>query len=211
MRFPTRMECFANILIFSLVRDKLTRTRFSQFVFLPLVLGLVFLTVGPLGAQLRAKVTVDPSQPKATVFTTSFGVAADRWDAKGYDAETMKLLHEAGITNMRFPGNGGVDALYHWSKGTLTNPYTDDRAPAFPSEKMFPAMVPIIDELGSAVVSVNYGSNVDGRVVVNPLKRRHGWLMRMEIRRMRRQLAKIRRGMIGKLLASGRHCARVLR
>ena len=162
MRFPTRMECFANILIFSLVRHKLTRTRFSQFVFLPLVLGLVFLTVGPLDAQLKAKVTVDPTQAKATVFTTSFGVAADRWDAKGYDAETMKLLHEAGITNMRFPGNGGVDALYHWSKGTLTNPYTDDRAPAFPPEKMFPAMVPIIDELGSAVVSVNYGSNMDG-------------------------------------------------
>jgi hypothetical protein len=113
-------------------------------------------------AQLKTKVSVDSSQAKALVYTTSFGIVAERWDKVAYDEATMKLLHEAGIANMRFPGGGGVDALYHWSTGTITNPYTNDRAPAFPKEGMFPAMVPVIDQLGSALVTVNYGSNADG-------------------------------------------------
>ena len=127
-----------------------------------LLLGMTLLTAGPVCAQLKAKVTVDPSQAKAMVYTTSLGVVADRWDLKAYDPATMQLLRDAGITNMRFPGNGGVDALYHWSTGTITNPYTNDRAPAFPRERQFPAMVPVIDALGSALVTVNYGSNLDG-------------------------------------------------
>ena len=116
----------------------------------------------PAHAQTKANVTVDPSQAKALVYTTTFGIVAERWDKVAYDADTMKLLQDAGITNMRFPGGGGIDALYHWSTGTITNPYTNDRAPAFPKERMFPAMVPIIDQLGSALVTVNYGSNLDG-------------------------------------------------
>ena len=123
---------------------------------------MLLLNVGWLQAQIKARVTVDTAQAKATVYTTSFGIAADRWDKKWYDADTIKLLQEAGITNVRFPGNGGIDALYHWSTGKLTNPYTDDRIPAFPAEKMFPAMVSVIDTLGSGLVTVNYGTNMDG-------------------------------------------------
>ena len=126
-----------------------------------LSLALLFL-VPSASAQTKTKVTVDLSQPKAMVYTTSIGVVAERWDKVAYDADTMKLLQDAGITNMRFPGGGGIDALYHWSTGTITNPYTDDRAPAFPKERMFPATVPIIDQLGSALVTVNYGTNLDG-------------------------------------------------
>jgi len=127
-----------------------------------LLLGMTVLTAGPVRAQLKTKVTVEPSQTKAMLYTTSLGVAAERWDLKAFDPATMQLLRDAGITNLRFPGNGGIDALYHWSAGTITNPYTNDRAPAFPREKQFPALVPVIDTLGSALVSVNYGSNLDG-------------------------------------------------
>jgi hypothetical protein len=127
-----------------------------------LALLTILLATSPVHGQLKAKVTVDPSQTKAVVYTTSLGIVAERWDKVAYDADTMKLLEDAGITNMRLPGGGGVDALYRWSTGTITNPYTDDRAPAFPKERMFPAMVPIIDQLGSALVTVNYGSNLDG-------------------------------------------------
>ena len=127
-----------------------------------LVVFVVASLIPSVQAQLKTKVTIDATQSKAVVYTTSFGIVAERWDKVAYDDATMKLLHEAGITNMRFPGGGGVDALYHWSTGTITNPYTNDRAPAFPKERMFPAMVPIIDQLGSALVTVNYGSNADG-------------------------------------------------
>lgn len=96
------------------------------------------------------------------LYTTSLAAAADRWDFHAYDAATIQLLREAGITNLKVPGNDGIDALYHWSNGTVTNPYTDDRAPEFPHEKMFPAVVPVIDQLGTAIVSVNYGTNLNG-------------------------------------------------
>ncbi len=132
--------------------------RFSAFFIFIATLMLL----SPAHAQIKAKVSIDPSQSKAILYTTSIGVAADRWDLHDYDAATMQLLHDAGVTNMRFPGNGGVEALYHWSTGTITNPYTNDRAPAFPASKQFPALVPVIDALGSALVSVNYGSNLDG-------------------------------------------------
>lgn len=127
-----------------------------------LTLGAILCFSLSAAAQLKAKVTVEPSEAKAVVYTTSFGIVAERWDKVAYDQDTMKLLEDAGITNLRLPGGGGVDALYHWSTGTLINPYTDDRAPAFPKERMFPAAVPIIDQLGSALVTVNYGSNGDG-------------------------------------------------
>jgi len=127
-----------------------------------LLLGVILLAPGSVHAQLKTKVAVDPTQAKAVLYTTSIGAAADRWDANALDPATVQLLQDAGITNLRFPGNGGIDALYHWSTGAITNPYTNDRAPAFPREKQFPAVAPVIDTLGSAVVSVNYGSNLDG-------------------------------------------------
>jgi hypothetical protein len=134
-------------------------------------LTLAFLlTVAPLDAQLKAKVSIDPSQQKAVLYTTSIGVAADRWDTHAFDPATMQLLDDAGVTNVRFPGNGGIEALYHWSTGTIINPYTNDRAPAFARERQFPAAVPVIDALGSAVISVNYGSNVDGTGGGEPLE-----------------------------------------
>jgi len=123
---------------------------------------LIVFAVSPAHAQLKAKVEVEPAQVKAMIYTTSFGIATDRWDANAYDPATIRLLQDAGITNLRFPGNGGIDALYHWSTGKIINPYTDDRAPAFPAEKQFPAVVPVIDALGTGLVSVNYGSNLNG-------------------------------------------------
>lgn len=127
-----------------------------------ILFGVLLLVSLPLHAQLKAKVTVDPGKAKAALYTTSLGIVADRWDNAAFDTATVQLLQDAGITNIRFPGNGGIDALYHWSTGTITNPYTDDRAPAFPAEKMFPAAAPIMDKIGTAIVAVNYGSNLDG-------------------------------------------------
>jgi hypothetical protein len=116
----------------------------------------------PVHAQRKTTVHVETAKAEAILYTTSIGVAGDRWDPKAFDAATVKLLQEAGVTNLRFPGNNGIDALYHFSTGAITNPYTNDRAPAFATERKFPAMVDVIDQVGSALVTVNYGSNLDG-------------------------------------------------
>jgi len=127
-----------------------------------LLLGMVLLSGAPLFAQLKTTVKVDLSKGQAVLYTTSIGVAGDRWDAKAFDPATVKLLQDIGITSLRFPGNNGIDALYHWSTGAVTNPYTNDRAPAFATERKFPAMVPVIDKMGTGVITVNYGTNLDG-------------------------------------------------
>src|SRR3984957_4965319 len=111
--------------------------------------------------QLKTTVSIATAKTGPVVYTTSIGVAADRWDAKAFDAPTRQLLRDAGITNLRFPGNNGISELYHFSTGAVVNPYTSDRAPDFATERKFPAMVAVIDRLGSALVSVNYGTNLD--------------------------------------------------
>ena len=93
------------------------------------LLGIVLAAAIPLQAQLKSKVTVDTSQQKAVLYTTSIGIAADRWEANAYDSTTLQSLQDAAFTNLRFPGNNGIDALYHWSNGTVTNPvYRRSRA-----------------------------------------------------------------------------------
>src|SRR5579872_2069373 len=86
-----------------------------------LFVGLVaiLLVAGSAYGQLKTKVTVDLSQTKAMFYTTSMGIAADRWDLNSYNSETAQLLVDAGIMNLRFPGNEGIDALYHWSTGKI--------------------------------------------------------------------------------------------
>ncbi|MGA2744876.1 MAG: hypothetical protein ABSE44_09320 [Candidatus Sulfotelmatobacter sp.] len=144
--------------------------RFGQFRFKShraaftsaLLLAMVLSAAAPIHAQLKATVHVDPSKSQAVLYTTSIGVSGDRWDAKAFDPATVKLLQDAGVTSLRFPGNNGIDALYHWSTGNVVNPYTNDRAPAFAPERKFPAIAPVIDQLGTALITVNYGSNLDG-------------------------------------------------
>ena len=111
---------------------------------------------------MKTTVHVEPGKAGTIIYTTSVGIAADRWDVKAFDAATVQMLKDAGITSLRFPGNNGIDALYHWSTGAITNPYTNDRAPAFAPERKFPAIASVIDDLGTGLISVNYGSNLDG-------------------------------------------------
>ena len=127
---------------------------------LALFLGIVL--SAPVHAQLKTTVHVETAKAEAMVYTTSVGITADRWDAKAFDPATVKLLKDAGITSLSFPGNNGIAALYHFSTGAVTNPYTNDRAPAFAPERKFPAIASVIDDLGTAVISVNYGTNLDG-------------------------------------------------
>jgi hypothetical protein len=130
--------------------------------FFVLALGILLAAAVPVFAQLKTTVKVEPSKGQAVLYTTSIGVSGDRWDAKAFDPATVKLLQDIGITSLRFPGNNGIDALYHWSTGAVINPYTNDRAPAFATERKLPATIPIIDQLGTALITVNYGSNLNG-------------------------------------------------
>jgi hypothetical protein len=126
------------------------------------LLGVALLTAGSLNAQYKAKVQIDPSKPKAMFYPTSIGTAADVWDGKPFTPETIQLLNDAGITNLRYPGNGGIDAVYHWSTGKVTNPYSNDKGLDFGADKSLPKALPAMVQIGTALITVNYGSNLDG-------------------------------------------------
>jgi len=115
-----------------------------------------------LFSQNKTSVRIDLSKDKQMVYSTSIGAAADRWDNSAYSPETLRALQDAGITLLRLPGSQGIDSLYHWSTGKLVNPYQNDRIPAFADANKFPAVAPAIDKLGTALVAVNYGTNLDG-------------------------------------------------
>jgi hypothetical protein len=138
-------------------REARRRARLMTISFAFLVSGafLVF-------AQNKTQVQIDLTKDRAMVYTTSIGAAADRWDNTAFSPEALNTLQDAGFTLLRLPGSQGIDALYHWSTGKLVNPYQNDRLPAFADQNKFPAVVPAIDKLGSALVAVNYGTNLDG-------------------------------------------------
>lgn len=136
--------------------------RLSGFSGCALFLGAVLSATFPIHAQYKVKVQVDTSKPRAMFYPTAMGTSPEIWDGSAYSAATIQLLQDAGFTSLRYPGNGGIDALYHWSTGTVTNPYTNDKAPDFGADKKFPKVLPLMAQLGTALVTVNYGSNLDG-------------------------------------------------
>lgn len=127
-----------------------------------LLVAALLMPASRLEAQYKAKVQVDVTKPRATFYPTAIGTAADVWDGKAFAADTLQLLEDAGISNLRYPGNGGIDAVYHWSTGAVTNPYTSDKPLSFGPEKNFPAVLPKLVEIGTTIVTVNYGSNLKG-------------------------------------------------
>lgn len=127
-----------------------------------LLLGGILLAAGSANAQYKVKVQVDPSKPRAMFYPTAIGTTAHVWDGKAFTPETIQLLEDAGVSNLRYPGNDGIDALYHFSTGKVTNPYSSDKAPDFGPDKALPKILPSMVQLGTALITVNYGSNLDG-------------------------------------------------
>ena len=126
-----------------------------------LFLGLLLSIATPLHAQYKVKAQVDPSKPRAGFYVTSIGTAPAAWDGNAFTPATIQMLQDAGITNIGYPGNS-IDALYHFSTGAVTNPYTNDKAPDFAADKAISKVLPLMLQLGTALITVNYGSNLDG-------------------------------------------------
>jgi hypothetical protein len=136
--------------------------RFSLVAFALALLALG--SAAPALAQYKAKAHVETAKGRGMLYPTSIGISADTWDGRGFDAETLRLLDSAGVTSLKFPGNNGIEALYHWSTGTVTNPYSNDKAPGnLPPQRQFAAMVSTALSMGSELVTVNYGTSLDGK------------------------------------------------
>jgi hypothetical protein len=162
MTLPIHLACLRRLFSTRWINPRLLRRPVGRVPLDSILLALLLLGTAPVFAQNKANVQVDLSKPRAMFFATSIGTAAEAYDGNVYSAATWQLLQDGGFTNLRYPGNGGIDALYHFSTGAVTNPYTNDKAPDFGDEKKFPKALSFLEQLGTALVTVNYGSNLDG-------------------------------------------------
>jgi hypothetical protein len=124
---------------------------------------LVALLPRSLPGQTRVKVSVDTTKILNRLNTLSLGVGLVGYDGKADDPQVVQLLKVAGVHALRYPGNGGFSGIYHFTlPAGVINPYKDGKAPYFAASNEFSAMAPFLDAFGTAIVSVDYGSSLDG-------------------------------------------------
>jgi hypothetical protein len=85
---------------------------------------------------------------------TAVGANAAAWDGNLVDRGVPKLLEEAGIQLMRYPG-GSVSDNYHWLSNTPDDPNAGGTDPA----ANFDAFMSVVKRANArAMITVNYGS-----------------------------------------------------
>ncbi len=102
------------------------------------------------------KVTVEADKPKGFLAPRALGVA---WDMASNDIVQPlmpQILMSAGVTTLRYPGSSFADS-YHWS----TNKTTWGQGTLSPNND-FGRFARLLDNFGTAIITVNYGTNIDG-------------------------------------------------
>lgn len=125
---------------------------------------------GDLGLQaIHASVQVDFSQPVAVVPPLAYGMHASVYDNALHAPELPELLKAGGLTLLRYPGGGYADN-YHWSNHSMT-PFRDTGDRGYLAERSdFGAFVSVLERFGgTAMITVNYGSNLAGDGPGEPL------------------------------------------
>lgn len=110
---------------------------------------------------LASEVLVDFAAERAVVAPHAFGMHASVYDNALGDPELPALLHEAGITLLRYPG-GGYSDNYHWSTHAMS-PWSDGRTGYLGPGTDFGSVAGVVERFGGAMmITVNYGSNLQG-------------------------------------------------
>jgi hypothetical protein len=112
-----------------------------------------------VAAQETSKVTVNLGKPLNIITNTSLGAPMFLHNGYSFDAITAQYLKATGLTTLRFPAS--APDLYHWSTDALT-PYKGGDAPYKAPNSTFANLVHLADMVGSSLIVVNYGSNLDG-------------------------------------------------
>jgi hypothetical protein len=134
--------------------------------------GLFLLCTSALACSAQTAVTVhiDADKPINVMTTEAMGVYTDLYDSGTVKPVVAQYLHAAGMYTIQYPGgtnNSGVPTypdLYHWSTGGGSKYMNVNPQPEFfyPSESGVASIANFLDKLGTAVITVNYGSNLAG-------------------------------------------------
>ena len=123
-----------------------------------IVLGLIGPAYGDDPQIVTVKVTVDLAKAVGTVPELGIGLGVAVWDDHMTDKEVPALIRNAGVSIIRYPGGSYAD-IYHW-KANAATPGT--HATIRPQDD-FEHFVKLLHATKTqALITVNYGSNVDG-------------------------------------------------
>jgi hypothetical protein len=115
--------------------------------------------------EIKGVVKVNVAMDKSTTFMAPRAEAVNASVADGHlaDPALPLLLRNAGITTLRYPGGGFADN-YHWSTNKPSNSQLAAalRYSGLAAGTDFGSFVHLIDQVGTTVITVNYGSNQDG-------------------------------------------------
>ena len=109
--------------------------------------------------EAQTKVTVDLGTTINILTNTSIGLPASLGDGDLLKPATAPKARLAGVRVFRYP-SGGLADRYHWSSNTVTKINGD--APWFSQDNNFGNFARSLDNLGTALILVNYGANPAG-------------------------------------------------
>src|SRR5579885_2437356 len=137
------------------------KARHAAYTFLSTSLLLIaFITsAGSAAAAGTAiQVAVNVKASLGTIPDTAFGLNTAAWDAHLLDPSVAKLLRQANVNVLRFPGGSTAD-FYHWKTNTVTSTQYGSINP----NDTFDAFMKVANQAGARpMLTVNYGSNAAG-------------------------------------------------
>jgi hypothetical protein len=117
------------------------------------------------GSVANVKVSVDASKLRNIVGYRAFGIHTSVYDNNMVNPEAVKMLNAAGVNTLRYPGGGYADN-YHWStyKPTKWQAQDPPNYGYYAPNNNFGNFGMLLDYVqnGTAVITVNYGSNLAG-------------------------------------------------
>jgi hypothetical protein len=121
-------------------------------------------TAAPVSVA-NVKVSVDTSKLRNIVGYRAFGLHTSVYDNNLVNPDAVKMLNAAGVNTLRYPGGGYADN-YHWStyKPTKWQAEEPPKYGYYAPNNNFGNFGMLLDYVqnGTAVITVNYGSNLAG-------------------------------------------------
>jgi hypothetical protein len=135
------------------------RFRLHRSALLSAAMGLGLASSSLAAAQETSKVTVNLGKPVNILTSMSLAAPANLYDGSNYDNQTVPYLKASGLTVLRFPSSSAD--VYHWSTNTETA-YKGIEVGYINPAANIANVAKLTDQTGTAMVVVNYGSNLDG-------------------------------------------------
>ena len=117
---------------------------------------------GPVSVPKEVKVVVDGDKSRGILMPWTLGVNSLVSDGHLIDSDAIPLLHAAGITTLRYPG-GRIADTFHWSMHSPSN-WQGLAHPnvGYAAASNLGSFLRFMEQVGTAVLTVNYGSNLRG-------------------------------------------------